>query len=412
MTRALARCRRALARCRRPWGARFAVALALLAAVAPALLASVACVREGSRRPQGPTSKMESDRYISRAIRQSSEGVILLPSQRAEQVYELPRLNEIAQGLRGPAARCFLTRAIETMEPDAAGERGYANVPEGQIKIRVRVAPSGEALRTEVLESGFIDEQIEPCLRDALEHQRWPSNKTGNSHYIDVIYWVSLGMQKGAGSDAMLTHLRREQVGAGRKAKPCLQGRVDEGRYEIRGLNLVDREGATMINRIDTADLPEAIRSCLATAFREIRLPRDADAFVRPVAPVVTFEVGSDGQVAVDGERWLELVELEEQARLAAERKALAEQSGEDAIDELPARRPEPAPPALSTGTIGAGSAGALESPPQEEPPTEPTPPKPPTAPPEDHTDDTPREDPGKGGLRLDLGGRRRGDDA
>lgn len=406
MTRALAR-RRAPARCR-PWGARLAVAVALLPAAA--------CVREGSRRPQGPTSKMESDRYISRAIRQSSEGVILLPSQRAEQVYELSRLNEIAQGLRGPAARCFLTRAIETMEPDAAGDRGYANVPEGQIKIRVRVAPSGEALRTEVLESGFVDEQMEPCLREALEEQRWPPNKSGNSHYIDVIYWVSLGMQKGAGSDAMVTHLRREQIGAGRRAKTCLQGRVDVGRYEIRGLNLVDREGATMINRIDTADVPEAIRACLATAFRDIRLPRDADAFVRPVAPVVAFEVAADGVVAVDGEKWLELVELEERARVAAERKALAAEQGEDQVDELPARRPPPSSPTLSTGTVGAGSPGAREGTPDappREPPAEPQPPADrPADPPADGTDEAPREDPGKGGLRLDLGGRRRGDDA
>lgn len=404
MTRALARRRRAPVRRRRPLGARLAVALALLA--------SAACVREGSRRPQGPTSKMESDRYISRAIRQSSEGVILLPSQRAEQVYELSRLNEIAQGLRGPAARCFLTRAIQTMEPDPAGDRGYANVPEGQIKIRVRVAPSGEALRTEVLESGFVDEQMEPCLREALEEQRWPPNKSGNSHYIDVIYWVSLGMQKGAGSEAMVTHLRREQIGAGRRAKTCLQGRVDAGRYEIKGLNLVDREGATMINRIDTADLPEAIRSCLATAFRDIRLPRDADAFVRPVAPMVAFEVAGDGVVAVDGERWLELVELEERARVAAERKALAAEQGEDQVDELPAKRP-PSSPTLSTGTVGAGAREGTPDAPPREPPAEPRPPADrPADPPADGTDEAPREDPGKGGLRLDLGGRRRGDDA
>ena len=139
-----------------------------------------------------------------------------------------------------------LVHADQLTSEQAEGERGYANVPEGQVKIRVRVAPSGEALRTEVLESGFVDEQMEPCLREALEHQRWPSNKTGNSHYIDVIYWVSLGMQKGAGSEAMVTHLRREQISAGRRAKTCLQGRVDAGRYEIHGLNLVDREGATM----------------------------------------------------------------------------------------------------------------------------------------------------------------------
>jgi hypothetical protein len=402
---------RAPARRRRTSGARLALALALLA--------PVACDRFGrsTRAPQGANSQTQTTRYIRRAIRQSSEGVILLPSQRAQQVYELPRLNEIAQGLRAPAARCFLARAIQTMEPDPKGDRGYSHVPEGQIKIRVRIAPSGEALRTEVLESGFLDEHIEPCLRDALEQQRWPSNKTGNGHFVDVVYWVSLGMQKGLGSDEMNAHLRREQVTAGRRAKTCLQGRVDVGRYEIHGLNLVDREGATMANRIDTGDLPEAIRTCLATAFREIRLPRDADAFVRPVAPVVTFDVGDDGMVAVDGERWLELVELEERARLAAEREALAADGSDDElIDELPAQRPEQGAPGLSAGTIGAGSPGALQLAPSNEPRTDP-PPADPDAPvgpagPAEQGDQTPRQDPGKGGLRLDLGGRRRGDDA
>lgn len=373
-------------------------------ALALALLASVACARYSgeARRPQGPTSKSQGDRYITRAIRQSSEGVILLPSQRAEQVYELPRLNEIAQGLRAPAARCFLMRAIETIEPDPKGDRGYANVPEGQLKVRVRIAPNGEVLRTEVLESGFVDEHMEPCLRDVLEGQRWPPNKTGNSHFIDVVYWVSLGMQKGAGTEAMATHLRREQVTAGRRAKACLQGRVDAGHYEIRGLNLVDREGATMVNRIDTAELPESIRTCLATAFREIRLPRDPDAFVRPVSPVVAFDIGRDGTVTVDGERWLELVELEERARLDAERQALQGQDDEQ-VDELPARRPKPS---LSAGTVGAGVPDGTEQTPDEPPPAEP-PAEPPAT-----EDDGPREDPGKGGLRLDLGGRRRGDDA
>lgn len=387
-------------------GARLALALGLLA--------TVACVREGGRRPQGPTSKMESDRYISRAIRQSSEGVILLPSKKAEQVYELPRLNEIAQGLRSPAARCFLTRAIETMEPDASGDRGYTNVPEGQIKIRVRIAPSGEAMRTEVLESGFVDEHMEPCLREALEHQRWPTNKSGNAHFVDVIYWVSLGMQKGVGTEEAAMHLRREQVTAGRRAKACLQGRVDTGHYEIRGLNLVDREGATMVNRIDTAELPETIRSCLATAFREIRLPRDPDAFVRPVAPVVAFDIAGDGTVAVDGERWLEMLELEERARLAAERAALTGEGEDDElVDELPARRPGKAGgiktgAGLAAGGVDAGSDATPDDPPSDEPPADP----PPADPPKQPDDAAPRQDPGKGGLRLDLGGRRRGDDA
>jgi len=397
---------RALARRRRTLGARLALALGLLA--------TVACVRKTGRRPQGLTSTMESNRYISRAIRQSSEGVILLPSKKAEQVYELPRLNEIAQGLRSPAARCFLMRAIETMEPSATGEQGYTNVPEGQIKVRVRIAPSGEAMRTEVLESGFLDEHMEPCLRETLEQQRWPTNKSGNAHFVDVIYWVSLGMQKGVGTEEAATHLRREQVTAGRRAKACLQGRVDTGHYEIRGLNLVDREGATLVNRIDTAELPEAIRTCLATAFREIRLPRDVDAFVRPVAPSVVFDVGADGTVAVDGEHWLELVELEERARLAAERAALEGkgQNDDELVDELPARRPDPAGGIRTGAGLAAGGVDAGAGTPPAEAPTDETPIDPPPADPPKEQGDAPREDPGKGGLRLDLGGRRRGDDA
>jgi hypothetical protein len=375
-----------------------------------ALLTVAACGRggKGPRAPDGATTDSEANRYIQRAIRQSSEGVILLPSKRAEQVFELPRLNEIAQGLRGPAAKCFLLRAIETMERQPSGEVGYANVPEGQMKLRVRVAPSGESLRSEVLESGFVDPQMEPCLREMLDDQRWPPNKSGNTHYIDVVYWVSLGAQKGAGSEAAATHLRREQVTAGRKAKACFQGRVDAGHYEIEGLNLVDREGATMVNRIDTTELPEPIRACLARAFREIRLPRDPDAFVRPVSPVVAFEVGRDGSVAVEGERWLELVELEERARLAAERHKLVTPDVTQ-VDELPARRPVELGPGVTAGGVDPPS----ESPSSEGTPGEGTPGEPPEEPTADPpTGQGPREDPGKGGLRLDLGGRRRGDDA
>ncbi|MCA9709784.1 MAG: hypothetical protein KDK70_28350 [Myxococcales bacterium] len=373
------------------------------------LLGAGACARRGTRAPDGPTSQIEADAYVRRAIRSSSEGVILMPSQRAERVFELPRLNEIAQGLRGPAARCFLQRAIETMETmerAEGGEQGYAHVPEGQMKVRTRIAPSGEVVRTEVLESGFVDEQMEPCIREVLEEQRWPPNKSGNTHYIDVIYWVSLGMQREAGTEATALHVRREQIAAGRRAKACLQGRVDAGRYEITGLNLVDREGGTMVNRIDTLDLPEPIRACLATALREIRLPRDPEAFVRPVSPTVVFDVDRDGTVRVEGEKWLELVELEERARRAAERAALAAEDPE-LVDELPAHRPadpvQPGAAGLAHGGLepepGASEAepGASEAGESDPPPAEP-PPK--------------AQDPGQGGLRLDLGGRRRGDDA
>ncbi|MCX4245884.1 hypothetical protein [Paraliomyxa miuraensis] len=425
MTRAFdIRCGSRGARLARPTPVRtMATRVLPLLALLVAAWGGVACAPgRSARAPEGKVTDTDANRYIRRAIRQSSEGVILLPSQRAEQIYELPRLNEIAQTLRGPAARCFLTRAIETMEAasgETSGEdeRGYLHVPEGQMKVRVRIAPSGEVLRTEVLESGFVDEQMEPCVRKVLEDQRWPPNKSGNSHFVDVVYWVSLGMQRDLHTEAMVTHLRREQIGAGRRGKACLQGRVDAGRYEVRGLNLVDREGGTLVNRIDTKELPESIRACLAAAFHDIRLPRDPDAFVRPVAPSIAFEIGNDGTVMVEGEEWLELVELEERARRAAEREALRVE--DPSIDEMPPHRPAETNTGLSLGAAGGGGGTTKSGAGQGTAPADSsgTDAPPSTEPPADQpTTDEPREpgkDPGKGGLRLDLSpGQRRGDGA
>lgn len=386
---------------------RSSVRLALALAVG---LSIAACRNRGSRSPDGEVSEIEANNYIRRAIRQSSEGVILLPSQRAERVYELPRLNEIAQAMRNPAARCFLVQAIENMEPRTDGEPGFLHVPEGQLKARVRIAPSGEVLRTEVLESGFSDEKMEPCIQAVLEGQTWPPNKSGNAHYIDVVYWVSLGFQRGFNSEDAKLHMRREQVTAARRAKACLQGRVDAGRYEVGGLNLIDREGSTMVNRVDSADgLPESIRACIATALREIRLPRDPEAFVRPVVPQLAFMVDRDGTISVDGEQWLELVETEERARRAAEREALRS-SGQ--IDELGAQEPGgPSGPidagmglAVSEGQPLDTTSDAPEAPPAGSFTLNATPSTP------DGTEEAkPDVDPAKPGLRLDLRGTRGG---
>lgn len=399
----------------------FAAVLSCVGVLAAAMSAGCAA-RKGARSPDGEVSDIEANSYIRRAIRQSSEGVILLPSQRAERVYELPRLNEIAQSMRNPAARCFLARAIETMEPKSEGERGFDHVPEGQLKARVRIAPSGEVLRTEVLESGFVDEKMEPCIQKVLQEQRWPPNKTGNSHFIDVVYWVSLGFQRGLDTPQAALHLRREQVSAGRRAKACLQGRVDAGRYEVGGLNLIDREGSTMVNRVDSSErLPQPIRACIATALREIRLPRDPEAFVRPVAPRVAFVVDREGTVGVEGERWLALIETEERARRAAEREALRAagedlgepESGPDQVDELPRHRPVQAGAGVASGSLAetTDAPPADDSVPVRPPPGGAEPPA--TAPtgesatPADPPATDPAADPAKPGLRLDLGGRK-----
>ncbi|MEM6994153.1 MAG: hypothetical protein AAF721_26805, partial [Myxococcota bacterium] len=188
--------------------------------------------------------------------------------------------------------------------------------------------------------------------------------------------------------------LRREQVTAGVKGKNCLQGRVDAGTYEVHGLSLVNHEGATMATRVDHAELPDPIRSCIAKAFQTIRLPRDPAAFVRPVAPVVSFTVDNDGTVGVKDEEWLRMVELEERAQ-AAKRKA--DQGGGGAtrpVDELPATRPgKPSMGAVGGAQPTDDAATGARS--DERPAPETTPDPAPEA-----------ADPGEGGLRLNLGGR------
>lgn len=359
-------------------------------------VAAVACgLRErGSVATDGPVTESQANRYISKAIRQSSEGVILLPSKKAERVYELQRLNDIAQNIRRPAAVCFINRAIETMKAtEADGELVFEGVPEGQAKMRVRISPAGEVLRTEVLESGFRDEAMEPCLEQAVRGQNWPENKSGHAHYIDVVYWVSLGAQEGLTPKVRL-HLRRAQTAAGVRARRCLEGTVDAATYVVRGLNLVDREGKTIVNRVDPSGLPERTAACVSQALSEIGLPQDAATFVRPVVPVVEFEVTREGAVKVKDEEWLALIEREERALRAAERAELAGADGDTAAS---GGRDEG-----GTADGEAPVATAAADPPQDAPRSDPPAPTP--------REQTPRGDPGKGGQKLELGTRRGGD--
>lgn len=354
-----------------------------------AVLAVPACAtRKRDDTPGGPLSTIGKDRYLQRAIRSSNEGVILLPSSKAERVYELPRLNEIAHALREPAAACFLERAIQTMEA-VDDERGFTKVPEGQVKIRARIAPSGEVMSADVLESGFVDETMPECISRAITRQSFPQNKGGVAHYIDVVYWVSLGMQGDVHTEAYRLHVRREQASAGVRSRPCVAGRAAVGRYRIAGLNLVDRNGTTMINRVDAGGLPPDVRACFAAALRDFRLPPAPDAFVRPVAAQLEVEVGADGTVAVADEEWLHLIELEEAEQRNALRDAVAATKEEDAddaaaaiIDEID-RGPEPLDePRVDTGPVDTKD---------DKPPAKPS---------------KPAADPGSSGLKIDLSPR------
>jgi hypothetical protein len=337
--------------------ARLAVSIALL--LGAALACGPRSKDEKTQGPNGPLTKMGTDSYVRKAIRSSNEGVILLPSTKAERVYELPRLNEIAHSLREPAAACFLFRAIETMQPSKDGT-GFTKVPEGQVKIRTRIAPSGEVLSTEVLETGFADTHMPECVMRAINKQTFPQNKGGVAHYVDIVYWVSLGLQSDVHTEAYRTKLRREQVAAGVRGRPCLQGRAAPGHYKIEALNLVDRYGNTMVNRAHAPGLGDDVRACLETALGDLQLSPEPEAFVRPVVAQIEVDVDGEGAIAVKDEQWLHLLQLEERAKQQERRAAmgLAEDApvdeGEPEAEPEPEREPEtPKGPRRDPGTAG-----------------------------------------------------------
>lgn len=285
------------------------------------------CTRDKLAR-DGRVSQAQAEQYLRDAVRQSSEGVVLEPSQQGLDQIERVRFGEIAQQLRGPAAVCFLERAIATMERGTVdGEQGWVDVPEGQAKFRARVSVDGSVLSTEVLDSGFDDEHMDTCLTEVISKQRFVESRDNFAYHIDIYYWVSLGLFAEARSESFAELLRRRQAEAGVRAKACLIGRVGPGEYEVSGLNLFDRDGRTVVNRVERGELPAEVSTCIAAAFKEIRIHPEPDAFIRPATAEVAFTVAADGSVSIADERWLELIELEERA---ARDKRKAELLGSD----------------------------------------------------------------------------------
>lgn len=361
-----------------------------------------ACARDNIAR-EGRVTQAQADQYMRDAIRQSSEGVVLEPSQKGLDQIERTRLNEIAQELRRPGAVCFLERAISTMEPgEIDGEQVWTAVPEGQAKFRVRVAVDGTVLSAEVLESGFEDKHMETCLSEALTKQRFVESRDSFAYFIDVYYWVSLGFFAEAQSESFAALMRRQQAEAGVRAKACLVGRVPAGEYVVTGLNLFDRDGRTVINRIDRGELPSEVSSCIATALKQIHIHAEPDAFIRPAAPKVVFEVAGDGTVRIGDERWLEMITLEEEAQREMRRQELLGQTGEGSDapdaevsdgwvddvgleDELAPQIPAPTPD-IDTPTPT----------PSAKPPSKPL------------AEPDPDADPSNPGTKIDLSGNRR----
>jgi hypothetical protein len=325
------------------------------------LLLAPACT-QGKRSIEGNVSRMQRDEYIRDAVRMSSEGFVLEPVTNIDAIDKV-RLTEIAQSMRTPAAICFLERAIETMEPgEVDGEQTWVGVPEGQAKLRARVSADGTVMATEVLESGFDDDEMEACLLTVIHKQRFIPSRDAFAYHVDVFYWVSLGFFRSAQTEEFATALRKAQTHAGMAAKQCLAGRVPPGEYPVRGLNLFDRDGATVVNRIERGALSPEIGACVASAFKAIHIAPEPEAFVRPAAPEVTFAVAADGSISVSDERWLALIELEEKAAREARKAELLDQPiGADAEQPDVMELPE--------------ESGASEPPPSEPPPRDEEPP-------------------------------------
>jgi hypothetical protein len=331
---------------------------------------------------------------------------------RAEKYVDMPRLNEIAQDLRRPLARCFVDRSIRAMKPvEEEGRIDYEGVPDGQIRLRTRIGADGTVVRVDIDSSTFRDEAMVECITARIEGVKFPASRDGITQWIDVIYWVSLGRFRTTESDEFRAHLRRETAMAAVRGKKCLMGRARPGEYDVIGLSLVDKNGETLANRIDRQGLSDGVGDCLATAFRSIRAPAALDSFVRPIRPQMHFSVTDAGEVTFADERWLELVLLEE--RTLREERKVEEQDNYDAAFEagggagsygvgvlagsdtpstpIDDGREGPSRSSPSDGSKGdgAGDAGGASG-------TGTTAPS------------TPAQDPSEGGIRLDLGSRPR----
>lgn len=346
--------------------------------------------------PGGLNTYSQARRYVDKAVRRSTEGVILVPSKKAETLYDRTRLNDIAQGLRVPAAVCFVNRAITTMKRSVNkdGELTFADVPEGQIRIRVRINSAGQVLRTEVLETGFQDETMYPCIDEAIKKVKWTQNRSGSVQYMDIFYWVSLGYQAEDHSEQAQAELRRQTAQAAVKAKQCLVGRVGEGRYDVDLVALVDRDGRTLANRVDPGVLPDKVGECVAIVLREMKFQRLKEAFVRPILPHVQFVVANDGAVTFADEQWLALLQREEEV-LKEQRQA-----------ELAAVMDDPDTP-IDESAIPSGTSMPTYGPGPTTPPPVASGPGTSPAAPSTPTASASGVDPAKAGLKLKLGGLR-----
>ncbi|MCA9685953.1 MAG: hypothetical protein KC457_27520, partial [Myxococcales bacterium] len=152
--------------------------------------------------------------------------------------------------------------------------------------------------------------------------------------------------------------------------------------------------------------------SCVARAFRGISIHTEPDAFIRPAAATVAFDVADDGSITVSDERWLELIKLEEAAERERKRAELMGDAGEVEPDRL--ELPEGGDDmgegsgsgsAVTTGKVEVPTGGSLDLGPR---PGQDDGGEAVEGPQDDAEEQAPTGDPSKPGVKIDLSPGRR----
>lgn len=360
----------------------------------PVLAVALAAGASTCARTNPGSNALDDPGATDSGVRGATEGVLIIPSARAEEEYSPARLFELSEALRQPAARCFLERAIETMVVRPEDPRGYTGIPDGQMKLRIRPGDEGVVQQLDIVENGFDDPAVPECFAEIVRTRTWPETRTAYPPPLEVVYWVKIGPTITLPQHQAV--VRRQTAEVGVRGKGCLQGRVAPGAYTFFGLNLVGAGGQSMASRVDTdvgTPVPEPVRDCLALAFRDLQLEPEADTFIRPVDLKVNYVVTPEGGVQVEDEEWLRLIQLEEVA-LRAERARQADAArGLSRIGGAQPRSPEDTAPEEAATSSPENEGTAVES--SDE-----------AARPDPGTSSRPTLDPGLGGLKLDLSGR------
>ena len=285
-------------------------------------------------------------------------------------------------------------------------------VPQGQLRVRARLNGAGEVQQVELMEGTFEDSPMVRCIEDAVQEQAFPAVRSNTLRWIDVVHWVSLGYDQGREQPDLVRARRLQVARLSRSSLRCLEGRLRPGTYRAEGVNLVDRTGSTLVNRIEPGALPGPVARCVAQVFKALTTNAEPESYVRAILPVIEYEVDAEGRATFADAEWLRLLDLEAAAqRAGAASPPPAREAGDSARSgRLPAIQGVTTAPMPDKGLDPALEGPRLQGDDQESRDGEGDAAEETQPDDADGLDDpdapVPPADPSEAGLRLDLGGR------